>query len=1544
MLDDLKKVFCWAQLFIPFPDLDSLKISSVALRDAIEKETLLQRERAGKTLILRNEEKPVGFLDFLYFSQTCFEKEEDQDLLSLLFLFFLFQKASLACDKDFVIERCFSKLFQLFPEKAAALYAEHKEKLQYLPKIKALMRTEKALCPIQSTIENTEESKENLSTESKETLEEHLKLLTTQLSEEKMPLGIAALFSSYHEHPAKFASALLWLLKKGLKPEQILKSQLLGRFLAVHLFELGAADNPVKQMYQLLSERAEASELLNLARQTFCKQRGFTKYNLCGECIVQKPEEEKNALKEEFGIAFQFTATEENFKKLYELFKADFLWEAFHIFKKENQHLKTLLIKFLNPSSHAALSLEDLQALFKKILDKKNNIYIENLALLLTKQTLDSLLHLKEDDLFFELVSYRPELLPEIKLEFIQDYLIRRQAYLSPLELFSKLIQALMWFKTKKEQRDDREIYLYQQCIFHLCQHQHTIDSLLLTALDCLRKKYPEILLSMVNQVFQGLGLYGDCLAFYLSSLHIDSAYSLLQEAWKKQLMATKTLSVLVPAYRNVAIPKEKDLPHYTLNILLDNQLSFSLDALVRSMVEFSQTPTRDKEQLLIKFLLTIPNPAFKRRVIELLPEDYLTEKYQGQTLVEWIVAEENKDLLTWFVTYLDEKEGKYEGLSLLATTLMLMKDLMVAATTTKTAIATAPVSRLSRDFLYQFLLEKVLEDKENNLPCLMRALDAYLYTYKTLRDEKIKHFTKELADLSAAFLKKMEPLGFKKLMACWEELQYVASIFNKIEPFSFDFPSSKAAFFFKLIQSYQGRHKKLYPFQVLRNFFSVMQAVEADPAWQESYLLELLAGFPQSEWQEFCVSLLGNLDDLRIEKKEALLLTALAYGNEVLLKTLLRKWKDLPKSLLAHLLKAALKEEKAIALQEMLEYEARSKEELLPLYSPLNKDARQTRRKVLEYLCLDKDHPLSLDDFFLVFAQLLNSQQGELDLFLPFFAFRWALLEKLIKREGLEYPDSGTLRWIFQQAFDYRQWNLMYAVEALVGRLDTKKKSEIMSFVWNEREEIYVNAAYCALAAGQLELLSLMMRNQRQFPQALLERIVETACEKKCYAILQASLRGETYAVQLALVEKIFKLGLREKHFGLLKIVLLRSDFKLDTASANTLFPLLAAHKTKTEEEQTEADELFECLLKKDSSSLLEETVLIKVLKQMSTAAAWPSLEKMLNKLAPSKLPQEQVHALINMALDKALWPLILMLLDFTKENKPAQKIVNVILKKAVAAQQKELVYKISTLKGDNQLDKLEIAAAIEKIRPKILESTLKPIQAEDDMLRENKTPFSAPVEEEKEILELKKENSSPLSNLHLSHSSQVEISKYFLFSKPAPLLNTELEQEIQKPLFLNYRGRDLERAHCISYDPLEKSIEVFIYLKNNIDIPGKDFSCFQGKIHTALSHGFIAPRKNTGIKKLGILDKQREDLILVELKILGGQQSGTFTAGNYRVLGIYHPKEKYVIFLKTTSHETMQKDIQQLRKNLICTEPHLKTLSTTSIAARVQSSLQGV
>lgn len=107
-------------------------------------------------------------------------------------------------------------------------------------------------------------------------------------------------------------------------------------------------------------------------------------------------------------------------------------------------------------------------------------------------------------------------------------------------------------------------------------------------------------------------------------------------------------------------------------------------------------------------------------------------------------------------------------------------------------------------------------------------------------------------------------------------------------------------------------------------------------------------------------------------------------------------------------------------------------------------------------------------------------------------------------------------------------------------------------------------------------------------------------------------------------------------------------------------------------------------------------------------------------------------------------------------------------------------------------------------------------------------------------------------------------------------------------------------------------KPFMVYYLTKDNAhNIDQNDVDCFKGKIDTATGEGFVPPKGNVGIKMID----DRGKMPIVSLKILGKQQSGKNTAGDFRLLGVMDAERGMIVFLRTTNHDNFNRDKNRLK-----------------------------
>ncbi len=107
------------------------------------------------------------------------------------------------------------------------------------------------------------------------------KHLETELLGLENPIVLTPLFENYFDDPVKLSACVLWLLNQNVKPELIINSTLLHRYLAYHSFSVSDdKSDPISQLYNILGSFSKESDsvlqLVNLAKTTACGERAYT--------------------------------------------------------------------------------------------------------------------------------------------------------------------------------------------------------------------------------------------------------------------------------------------------------------------------------------------------------------------------------------------------------------------------------------------------------------------------------------------------------------------------------------------------------------------------------------------------------------------------------------------------------------------------------------------------------------------------------------------------------------------------------------------------------------------------------------------------------------------------------------------------------------------------------------------------------------------------------------------------------------------------------------------------------------------------------------------------------------------------------------------------------------------------------------------------------------------------------------------------------------------------------------------------------------------
>lgn len=247
------------------------------------------------------------------------------------------------------------------------------------------------------------------------------------------PIGLIPLFAEYYDNPDRTAAFILFLLEQGTTPKEkseiagkIIQSGLLHEFFLTHARFMESRDNPVTQLYGLLSTFIEAKYLVEKAQTTsvmtqaerLSNKRCFESYALDGA--------EKHAqleVIETHPVAFDAAPPPDHFKPFYHLFGQRFLLNLLSYYRiGHHASVKGMLEHQFNHLADDGLSARELVQLLKGLARENQEPLLRAMAELLQETTINALI---ESDSFavFHLIPFKPALLDKLDATQVQRYI-----------------------------------------------------------------------------------------------------------------------------------------------------------------------------------------------------------------------------------------------------------------------------------------------------------------------------------------------------------------------------------------------------------------------------------------------------------------------------------------------------------------------------------------------------------------------------------------------------------------------------------------------------------------------------------------------------------------------------------------------------------------------------------------------------------------------------------------------------------------------------------------------------------------------------------------------------------------------------------------------------------------------------------------------------------------------------------------------------------------------------------------------------------------
>jgi ankyrin repeat protein len=358
-----------------------------------EPSSSMDTEDALIAAIVKTEEGYNQVLNFLSFCEK-FLQDRGSALLCTLALYYLVEVRlkSLAFQKFSKVPMLFAKLLILDEKHALDLYSKPNFARNF-PGTTLL-------------VEERKQPRANV-----ETVTNEIQRLDDLLLHEKDLLGIIPLFREKFFEVKELAALILYVLKNGVTPTQLIKNKILHDFIITHFPSLDSPDSKVKQLYAVLGQFDAANDLTTRA------SRAMAKIVNCSIPILLNGERpEKSQRVSDVAIIdtpFKFTVTKDNFKNIHTLFGNVFLMGALKLFAtNQNKALKELLISCINGKEEGGLTIQEISDLIQAAKDTPH--LLKSLAAIMGDETIHKLL-LASKGATFHLAPYKPDIIKHIE-------------------------------------------------------------------------------------------------------------------------------------------------------------------------------------------------------------------------------------------------------------------------------------------------------------------------------------------------------------------------------------------------------------------------------------------------------------------------------------------------------------------------------------------------------------------------------------------------------------------------------------------------------------------------------------------------------------------------------------------------------------------------------------------------------------------------------------------------------------------------------------------------------------------------------------------------------------------------------------------------------------------------------------------------------------------------------------------------------------------------------------------------------------------------
>lgn len=471
-----------------------------------------------------------------------------------------------------------------------------------------------------------------------------LLFLVHRLQGETNPLGIAALFNQWLDDPASLALGVIWLLRRGVLPEDLIATHLLHRFLWYNGFGMASADNPVTELYTVLRQFPEAHALIELAARVSCDDRGFDRYVLTGHLV-------KEGVLESIphhADAFEMTETEANLTALQAVFGDAIIPEIVVLticsIHQPDRRFWTAIINSM------PIILHYLPAIINRVAAMRDGKGLDRLVDLLPMPVIEHLIASKNGAVF-HLIPYKVGLLSKLQSVNLEDFV--EQVLQSNPSGLDTIVQLTALFKLLRRTDKRMSLFLYRAIIHQMLSCPLSFeDDFLCATLERFSQKN-QVLSSIATELHALLD--EEIRAQIEGGTFTTDAFISIEDIWHTVLHKTDLLLGLSTFDMKCPHNKYALQAYIAKKWLNESQCGFSLDHFLDVLAIqpiISSDSVTEYERLCIELLAAIDDKAIQTRLIDAFHavpskrNSWRNKPYDGEFIFYKAVRAGNKGLL----------------------------------------------------------------------------------------------------------------------------------------------------------------------------------------------------------------------------------------------------------------------------------------------------------------------------------------------------------------------------------------------------------------------------------------------------------------------------------------------------------------------------------------------------------------------------------------------------------------------------------------------------------------------------------------------------------------------------------------------------------------------------------------------------------------------------------------------------------------------------------------------------------------------------------